>query len=544
MNQIWRQVRKARWRLDLQRFLETLTWWWFAFLACASLTILFDKYRPMGLSPVWHVVLALAAGALGAAATTWWRRPSALDAAVEIDRRFALRERVSSSLALRPAERDSEIGVALVRDAERRVDKIELGEKFGLRLSRWSWAPLLPGVAAFLLALFFNPATNQQQAQARQQGERKQIRTSTTKLEQRLAERRKQAEQAGLEDARNLFQELEQGAKELSKSESLDRQKTLVRMNDLAKDLAGRREALGGNEKLRQQLNNQFRNLPGGPAQKFAHALKKGDFKQALRELEHLQEKLQQGQLDDAAKQQLAQQLQQMQDKLQKLATAQQEQREALQKQIAEHRAAGREDQAQQLQRELDKLNQQQAATDQASQMAQKLGQAQECLNRGDAAGAAAQMQALRQELTEMARQSDEAEAIEAALDEIADAKDAMACSDCLGEGCENCRGVADSDRSGRGDGLGEGSGRGDRPEERTATGQYDTKVKQKIGKGSAVVVDMVEGPNVQGHVQDAIDAEFAAAASSESDPLTDQPLPREAREHARKYFESLRDGQ
>ena len=52
-------------------------------------------------------------------ALTWTliRHRSPIDAAIEIDRRFDLRERVASSLSLRPEEQSSEAGRAVVNDA-------------------------------------------------------------------------------------------------------------------------------------------------------------------------------------------------------------------------------------------------------------------------------------------------------------------------------------------------------------------------------------------------------------------------------------------
>jgi hypothetical protein len=44
--------------------------------------------------------------------------------------------------------------------------------------------------------------------------------------------------------------------------------------------------------------------------------------------------------------------------------------------------------------------------------------------------------------------------------------------------------------------------------------------------------------------VQQEIKAEFESARSEQADPLTGQRLPHEYRDHAKKYFDSLRQGQ
>jgi len=91
--------------------------------------------------------------------------------------------------------------------------------------------------------------------------------------------------------------------------------------------------------------------------------------------------------------------------------------------------------------------------------------------------------------------------------------------------------------------GMGQGRGRGDRPEDRTKTGTYATKVNQKLGPGSAVITDFVEGPNIKGDVQQQIQTQLNEVAASETDPLTGQQLPRAVREHAQQYFDKVREG-
>jgi hypothetical protein len=57
------------------------------------------------------------------------------------------------------------------------------------------------------------------------------------------------------------------------------------------------------------------------------------------------------------------------------------------------------------------------------------------------------------------------------------------------------------------------------------------------------VLVDMIDGPNRKGDVLQEIQAEFQAESIEESDPLTEQRLPRNYRDHAKEFFRSLREG-
>jgi hypothetical protein len=91
--------------------------------------------------------------------------------------------------------------------------------------------------------------------------------------------------------------------------------------------------------------------------------------------------------------------------------------------------------------------------------------------------------------------------------------------------------------------GMGKGRGKGDRPEDRTKTGTYATKVNQKVGEGKQVIVDFVDGANVKGDVQQDIQTQLSEMAASEADPLTGQQLPRAVREHAQEYFDKVREG-
>ena len=90
---------------------------------------------------------------------------------------------------------------------------------------------------------------------------------------------------------------------------------------------------------------------------------------------------------------------------------------------------------------------------------------------------------------------------------------------------------------------MGEGQGIGDRPEEETEVGFYDTKASQKVGRGSASIVGETDGPNVLGNVRQEVQEAIESSESRSADPLTDQKMPRGHRDHAREYFNRLREG-
>ncbi|MEX2561170.1 MAG: hypothetical protein WD403_14710 [Pirellulales bacterium] len=542
MEVLQRQVRRVRRRLTLQRFLGVLSWCWFATLMAAAALIAADKFYPLGVQPWAWVAAAVGLGAIAALFWTFVTRRSYLEAALEIDRRFGLKERVSSTLALDSAERESPAGRALTDDAVRRVERLHMADQFRLKFNRWALLPLAPAVAAFLVAMFLNPALGDNKAGGSVQStvQRKQVKNSTTALQRKLIDHRKKAREDGLKDAELLFKKLEQGSKKLAEAKTADRKQAMIKLNDLAKDLEKRREQLGGGEKLKNQLN-QLKDIQKGPGDKLAEALRQGDFKQAQNELKKLRDQLEQGKLDEKSKAELSKQLQQMEEKLRQMAQNHQQKQSELEKQIAEKRAAGQSKEADRLQRQLDKMSKQSQQMKQLEKMAEKLGQCSECMQQGDKAAAMAALDSMQAELSQLQEQLDEMAMLDEAMDQINQAMDSMNCKQCKGMGCKACMGGGDGD--GMGDGLGEGQGQGARPEEKGNTGFYDTKVKQKLGKGAAVVTDFVEGPNVKGQVEQEIKTQFDSARTGDADPLTDQRLPRGYREHSRKYFDSLREG-
>lgn len=542
MEKLRRKVLIARRRLAMQRFLRALPWCLFATLLVAAVLITIDKYRPLGLQAWAWPALAAAVGAVMAGAWVWFKGQSEIDAAIEIDRRFGLHERVSSTYALSEDDRESPVGRALVDDALRAIDRVEVAEAFRLKLNRFAFLPVLPAVAAFLVAVFLNPTSETATATASISEQKVQVKKATEVAHQKAVERLKEAREKDMKELEEPLTKLEQGLKQMAKTDE-DRQQAMVKMNDLKKELEQRREQLQGSDRLKDQLE-QLKNLARGPADKLAGALRNGDMKQAAKELEALKEQLKDGKLDEESKKQLANQLEQMEQKMKAMAEKHRQMEEELKSQIAEKRAAGQTKEADELEKQLAKLAKQAPQMQQLEKMAQKLGQCAQCTKNGDGQAAAEALAQMQSELSEMAQQLAEAELLDEALDQLADAKDAMACKDCNGEGCAACRGRFGKQGNRPGNGLGRGQGEGDRPEEETRTGFYDTKVKQQIGRGAATMTDRVDGPNIKGRVEQEIQSQFESVRGGAADPLADTKLPRGYKEHARTYFDTLREGE
>jgi hypothetical protein len=570
METLRRQVAIAYRRLLMQRFLSTLAWCWFITFLIAAVTVAIPKFLPLPVDPlVWNAAWiggAFAAGVLIAGVWTYLTRQSQLEAAIEIDRRFGLKERVSSALALDESELESDAGRALAKDALRRVERLDVPSKFGLEFGRRSLLPLVP--AAAVLALLFMTDAVQEVVASNSESVNitKQIKESTEPLRKKLEERRKEAAEKGLKDAADLFKQLEEGARELAKRDEVDRKQALSKLNDLQKQLEQRREKLGA-DRMKEQLDN-LKNLKSGPADKVANALKDGDFKKALDEIEELKKQLAKGDLDSKKQEELKNQLAEMQKKLQEAVDGQKKLENDLEKQIAKAQAQipnqeelkkqiqdlinqGRKEdaeklrqQAQKMAENLEKLQQQLAKMQQGGpqmqqlqEMAEKLGQCAACMGQGDKAGAQKALEALQKELGKMQMKAEEMVMLDIAIDQIAECK-----GDCNGEG-EGGKG-GKSDQQGKGDfARGEGRGEGKRDIKKDDVAFRESQVNQNIGKGRAVITGEVEGPNIKGLVQQEIQQQFEASKREASDTVIRQRLPRNQRDHAKEYFDSLREG-
>ena len=552
MNELREQIARAQRRLVLEQFLARSVWCLFAALAVAAVAIAVPRVVSIENVPerwdaIWFVT-AIGSGLAAAAVWTMISRRTALDAAIEIDRRFDLRERVASSISLSETERNTEAGQALVKDAVRSASRIDIGDKFRLRLSDRAWLPLVPAAIAFVLMTFINPPTATSSLDPNAPAAiAKQINTANEALRKKLAEQRKEAERLGLKAAEGLFKRIEAGTNDLVEKKDLDRTKAAVKLNDLANQLDERRKQLGGKDGLQKQLQN-LKSFGSGPAEKIAQAMKQGDFKQAAEEIEKLAKDLRDGKLDAKGKAELAKQLDEMKQKLAAAADAHHQAMDNLQKQIAQQRQKGDLAKAGELQQKLDQLAAQAPQMQQLQQLANQMGKMQQGLKEGDAQKAADAMQQMAQQLDQMQQEANEMEMLDAAMDELQMAKDAMACQNCQGAGCEKCQGDLAMNGMNQNDGqpgrgIGKGRGNGRPPDNEPKTSTRDTQVRQKPGRGAAVFAGTVAGPNIKGEVEATIQQDMASFGNSSADPLTTERLPRNRREHAEEYFNLLREG-
>jgi len=548
MDQIRKQVARARRRLWVELFVNRLIRCWFVTLLMAAVAIAVPRLVAIENLPAqwtaWWMGGAIGAGLLVALVWTWLRGRSELEAAMEIDRRFELKERIASSLSLPPEAAETPAGRALLNDALRSIGRLEIDQRFRIQVGRMAWLPLGPALLALLLVLFVDNKQAQSSSDpSATKLSKQELKNTSESLRKPLVDLKKEAAKKGLKEAEELLLEVDKKAQKLAESK-LNKKQALVKLNDLAKQLNERREKLGGDSEMKKQLAG-MKDFNKGPADKMVDAMKNGEWDKAKQELEKLKNQLKDGKLDEAAQKELMKQMEQLKQKLEQAAAERKQAIEEIKKQVEEQKQKGNLAEAGKLQQKLDQLQKEQKQSQKLGQMAQKLAEAQKAMQQGDKQAAAQAMQEMMQQMDAMQKEMAEGEMLDAAMDQLEMAKNAMGCEECQGEGCKQCNGGMNG-RIGKipGRGMGEGRGEGDRPEEKNGVNFRDSQVKQKPGKGAAVIAGEADGPNIRGNVQQQIVEEMAAQGSQPADPLVIEQLPKTQRENAEDYFNRLREGE
>lgn len=556
MNEIQRQIARARFRMNFQVFLTVAAWCLTAGLAVGLVGLIVPRIwaLPYTASPqgatawTWGWGLgSVGVAVVAAIVLTWIYRRSTEEAAYEIDHRFRLKERISSALALSQAERETEMGQALLSDAEKRLEQVEVTEEFKIG-ARWPAALPVAFAAAVAGALFLPYAAESSVANpgTEKVDPRSLIKKSNDELKKKLAERQERLSEQGLKEAEELLKQVQQKVDKIQSKENLDKKTALIELNDIKKQLADRKEALGDPSELKKKLADLKDIEKSGPGEQLGKALEKGDFDQAMKELKQLADKMKNGELTPEDQKKLAQQMQAMADKIKEMEQKHKEMKEDLKRQIEQKKNEGENEGAAKLQEQLDKLEKAQQQMDAMKGMAQKMEQAAQQMEQGNMEQAMQQMKEMGAELQEMQAQMQELESLDEIMDELSQMRDELNGEnegDPFDGQNAGTQGFGQNPDGQPGDGMGEGQGYGYRPEEETETGAFDTQVRGNVRQGEAVRTGDAEGPNQKGKTLEEIKAELQGDYSDDNDPLSNQRLPRDRREHAKEYFNRLREG-
>lgn len=592
MQNLWKQISRAKFRLTTQQFFRQLaTWLLIGFSVAVVGTVLpklwFINIDNQQWTLSWIGISALIALIVSLIMTVV-QRPSTLASAIEIDKRFGLKERISSTLHLSPEDQETPIGSALVADAVAKSERLDVRDAFPIGLHKglmWATIPLGLALASFLLPNAMPPAPV---AVKENKINVNQVRESTKVMIKTIQEKREEAEKAGLEEVADQYKKLEEKLTDLRDNEKLDTKQALAKLNDLKKEIEDRKKALGGgNDKARDQFKKNLKELSSGPADKAASAMEGGDMEQAAEEFSKMKDKLMSGELTPEQQQKLSEQMKQMSDALQDAMEKHNEAKEALEEELNKAEQQGDVDKAAKIKQQLDQLEAMEAQIEAMDALGDKMDELSEALKSGDSEAAKALMQEIADKMQEMGDQQEEMDNLQEMLDQLADSKDQMACDQCNGKGCSKCQGEGEGEGDGEGDseeegdgdkegkgkgkgkgkgnaksksgsqakaraqgrgkgngnGLGDGQGFGDRPEEETDTDTYDAQERAEWKQGEIVNKGKASGANKKGVSREEVKQAILSSESEKADSLEDVVLPKAQREQARGYYDSMRTG-
>ncbi|HMP80237.1 MAG TPA: hypothetical protein PKD54_12350 [Pirellulaceae bacterium] len=560
MNHTLKQVALARRRLAANQFMETLLWMLTIALGAAAIGVAASKWvwppYSGGIShglAFWHVTWTAGGAAVALAAAvcwTWCRRRSLVSAALEVDHRFCLKERLSSALAMTPEEAQTPFGQALISDAENHALRIDIRDEFQLRPAHRIWWPFIP--ALIIIGLLFVPNAEQRNIAAvtNTAFEHQVTNPAVEDIKKTLDERIKQLDEKGLAD---LAEELRITAKKLDHLHADDeglRKEALIKLNDVRRRVEDQRKEIGDARELKNELD-RLKDLAQGPAEKLSKAMADNNFAEAKALALELARKLRDGELSEAEQQQLAKDLRNLAQEIEQMTKRHAENKERLQEQIKEALQRGDLNQADALQQQLDQAKKQDDLMQQMQQMADKM---QQC------AGECEQGQHLPDQNNQRSdNRSDQGrQDASQAMDDLAEIMNQIQGDQELMEALENleqdlqaCKGGCPENQDsgqqgsphqqdwGRGEGI--GGGRPDPPP--NDIGSFRMRVDGQVQRGETIVTGNADGLNIAGKSLEEVRAGVQAEMSQYSDPLDDQRLHRSQREHARQYFERLRDG-
>lgn len=577
-----RPIRQARRRLVIARFCETLWRSLFVAWTVAAVAILAAAIWPLpdsraaqttaaglssegAISSPWApagitwMMVASGLAVLTAAGWTAATAPSRGQAAAELDARYALRERFSSALQLSEHDLQTPMGQALLADASRQAEPLDVRDRFSLRPTGPGWLALLP--AALMIAALFvpprhrEPVTPELSPQLVSQAE--QVRNAAESLKKRLQQQINRSEAAGLEEAEAFFRKLQREVDQLTSKPNIGPREAMIELNDIKKQMDQRRDQLGGNDQMKSALA-RLGSTELGPADQFTQAMRQGDFAQAQQMAADLAKKLRSSELSEQDKQMLKQQLEQIRDRLNAAAEKQRAASEQLQRQIDEAKQAGRHEEAARLEQRQQESQAQAAQAAQMQQLAEKLDAAAQAMQGGGQSGessAADQLEAIADQFGQMQDELQELQELDDALDALAESKSQMNCGSCQGQGCGQCQGGNQPGQKGNRPGqrgalsnspshqYGHGSGPGDGDPQDLQASTYDSQVRGQQRAGENRVTGFADGPNRQGASRAEIREVVQEAIADQSDPLENQNLPRAERDHTRAYFDQLRSG-
>jgi hypothetical protein len=529
-----RQLARVRRRLFLQTLVSSLLWCWTGALVLLALWFL---VQALLLEPAPARLRLITAGAALAAATALGifiavvRAPRRLAAALLLDDRFELKERVTTAILLPPGLDATPAAQALVADTNRRLADIRVGRRFPIRVA-WQTgvAPLVAGalaVAAFNYAPAVSQAKSSEDRSNQPPANAPEIEQKVAALKKKPAEKRP-LERAPSEELKRIEAELEQIANRprTTKEQLKERIKEMTTLEDRLQNRE--RELAERTRSMREQLK-QLDRMSGqtgsqeGPAKDLQKALSEGKLDKARQEIERLAKKLKDGSMSDKEKKQLERQLEDLQKKLERLA----QQKDKVDELNRLHKEGKLNAEA--LKREMEQIKQDAKKLENLEKLAKSLQQVRQNLEDGKSVDAGQGMQGAADQMKDTELDEQEQQDLKEQLQRLQDAKDSM--------------GQAMGDPNAPpGDGPGgEGIGAGRRPRgTEHATKSFETKAKGQFDKGKIIFDGYAPGSNFRKKTSAEMVGEIQQASQEAPEAIEQQRIPKAARDMAKGYFRNL----
>jgi hypothetical protein len=542
---------EARRRLFLQRFLDRLIVCWAIALGVGIAWVLLRPFLPPIAILFSNSLLLGGLGTVGAIAAAIWSvrtAPTRTAAALAIDRRFGLQERVITALAMSAQEAATSAGEALLADAAARLTPVSIRSRFSIALGRR--ALVLPAQALILIvAIFFwKPLLGQLQA------DNDPIKpTETAKTENNGPGNAAKsnpprpivmpANRSGRsEELQKLEEELKKLYADASKPNDPAKQEQIAQKLEkvaVAEDQLRKFEQRQV-EKL-QRLQDQLRKLgqlesgqssKDGPAKDLSDDLSKGDISKAKEDVDQLKKKVKDKKLDPKDAEQLKQQAQDLQDKLERLSRKQEEQKK-LQNLIDKAKREGRD--AESLEREMKQLQDEVKQLEAMKKLADKLGDIAKSLEMNDLDGVEKNLGDLSKQLEQLGDMAGDLDDVDEHLQNLKGLRKQLA-KEMQGQ----CDGDGRTEEETKGGGRGQATGK--RPENPDANTDFEEQ-RQRARfdpRGRKRYAGAVNGPAFTKKSTLELVGEIKQAAQEAPNAVEVQRLPRSAREMVKEYFENL----
>jgi hypothetical protein len=432
-------------------FHSWLYWLNWTLLACFSIC-----FVGLLIPKIWHIEWSSAAGPerwtwgwsigsllaalLVATWIAWIRKPSRIQAAVEIDQRYHLRERCSSALAIGDSERQSPAGQALVQDAEKQVDRIDLRDHFPVRpAGQWAWI-LLPLAAC--IALLWVPDAQPSAIQVLANTAAKQatnVKNATEPILKSVQKKLQEAEDKGDLEAIDEYKRVEEQLKKIQNKPDLGAKEAIADLNEIKKEMAQKKESLGDSKQMKEAFSN-LKDLDQGPAENLANALQEGEFEEAKNEMEKLAQALQSGKLEPQQTEQLQKQFEQMKDSLEKARQKREGLIQEAKNELNTAQSKGDVEKTASLRKKLEKLQEGERMNRAMEKLQDQLDKAQKAMKSGDKDASQEAIEDIQKQLEELSEDQQAAKELEKMIEEIEDAKQSSKCEECDGQGCKECQ--------------------------------------------------------------------------------------------------------